>query len=339
MTQQPPYAAADGLVRVYPADAAAPRPTPGLVWAHGGGFVAGDLDMPEADWVAGSLAARGVTVVSIDYRLAVDAAGRYPAGSDDVLAAWSWTLEHAEELGIDPSRLAIGGASAGANLVTGAVLRLLHPRWSSSDAGGDAYRDRAPGLDTAAALPTRPTDRTGLDTGASRPTRPPELPAGVLLAYPTLLAVQPAPDAALRALLDANPDADRFFPAAVRAMYENYLGGPVDEAPLPAVPGRAEASDLVGFPPVLMINDEADELRVSGELFAATLATAGVAVDLVMEPGTEHGHLNRPDEPAASASIERVVRWIDGLDTAAARPSRPADDHQTTLRITEGITP
>lgn len=317
------YSAADGLVRVYPADAAAPRPTPGLVWAHGGGFVAGDLDMPEADWVARSLAARAVTVVSIDYRLAVDGAGRYPAGSDDVLAAWSWTLEHAEELDIDPSRLPIGGASAGANLVTGAVLRLLHPRWSSSDAGGDAYRDRAPGLVTAAELPTRP----------------PELPAGVLLAYPTLLAVQPAPDAALRALLDANPLADRFGPAAVRAMYEDYLGGPVDEAPLPAVPGRAEASDLVGFPPVLMINDEADELRVSGELFAATLASAGVAVDLVTEPGTDHGHLNRPDEPAASASIERMVRWIDGLDTAAARPTRPADHHRTTLRITEGITP
>ena len=318
MTQQAPFGAADGLVRVYPADAAASRPTPGLVWAHGGGFVAGDLDMPEADWVARSLAGRGITVVSIDYRLVGDGAGRYPAGSDDVLAAWTWTLEHADELGIDPDHVALGGASAGANLVTGAVLRLLagrassdgDHRWSSSDAGGVAYRDHATGLDTAAALPTRPT-----------------LPAGVFLAYPTLLAVQPAPDAALRALLDANPDADRFGPDAVREMYEQYLGGPVEDAPLAAVPGRAAASDLAGFPPVLMINDEADELRVSGELFAATLVEAGATVDLVVEPGTDHGHLNRPDEPAASASIERVVRWIAWLAT----------HHRTTLRITEGI--
>ena len=326
MTQQAPFGAADGLVRVYPADAAASRPTPGLVWAHGGGFVAGDLDMPEADWVARSLAERGITVVSIDYRLVGDGAGRYPAGSDDVLAAWTWTLEHADELGIDPDHVALGGASAGANLVTGAVLRLLATtrwssstagsdhRWSSSDAGGDAYRDSSPGLDTAAALPTRPA-------GA--------LPAGVFLAYPTLLAVQPAPDAALRALLDANPDADRFGPDAVREMYEQYVGGPVEDAPLPAVPGRAAASDLMGFPPVLMINDEADELRVSGEAFAATLLEARVPVDPVVEPGTEHGHLNRPDEPAASASIERVVRWIAWLAT----------HHRTTLRITEGITP
>ncbi|MDQ0894373.1 alpha/beta hydrolase [Agromyces ramosus] len=280
-----PYAAADGLVRVYTAsagdaatDAPTTGPTPGLVWAHGGGFVAGDLDMPEADWVARTLAARGITVVSIDYRLVGDGC-RYPAPSDDVLAAWRWTLDNAGELGIDPARTAIGGASAGANLVTGAVLRLL-----------------------AEAVST-------------------PLPAGVFLAYPTLLAVQPAPDAALRALLDADPAADRFGPANVRAMYEGYLGGPVDDAPLAAVPGRAAASELAGFPPVLMINDEADELRVSGEAFAATLVEAGVPLELVVEPGTEHGHLNRPGEPAASDSIERVVRWIGTL---------------TTLRTTEG---
>ena len=287
------YAAADGLVRVYPADAPGGEPGAGLVWAHGGGFAGGDLDMPEADWVARSLATRGVTVVSVDYRLVGDGC-RYPAPSDDVLAAWRWTLDHAAELGIDPARLAIGGASAGGNLAAGAVLRML-------------------------GVPT-----SGLDTAApsSRPTRPTELPAGVFLAYPTLLAVQPAPDAALRALLDANPGADRFATAHVRAMYESYLGGPVDDAPLAVVPGRAAASDLAGFPPVLMINDEADELRVSGEVFAATLVDAGVPLELVVEPGTAHGHLNRPDEPAASDSIERVVRWIATL---------------TTLRTTEGI--
>lgn len=275
-----PYAAADGLVRVYPAIAEASRPTAALVWAHGGGFTGGDLDMPEADWVARTLAARGVTVVSIDYRLvSAEHGNHYPAASDDVLAAWRWTIDNADELGLDAERLAIGGASAGANLVAGAVLRLL--------------ADSAP-------IP---------------------VPAGVFLAYPTLLAVQPAPDAALRALLDANPAADRFTPAAVRAMYENYLGGPVDDAPLAAVPGRAAASDLAGFPPGLMINGEADELRVSGEVFAATLVDAGVPLELVVEPGTEHGHLNRPGTPAASDSIERVVRWIGTL---------------TTLRTTEG---
>jgi acetyl esterase/lipase len=55
------------------------------VWAHGGGFAAGDLDMPEAHAVATALAARGIAVVSVDYRL-VGPGCRYPAPSDDV---WS----------------------------------------------------------------------------------------------------------------------------------------------------------------------------------------------------------------------------------------------------------
>ncbi|MFE5670166.1 alpha/beta hydrolase [Agromyces sp. NPDC056523] len=322
MTQQTPHAAADGLlVRTYPADGATSRPTAGLVWAHGGGFAAGDLHMPEADWVARAFAGRGVSVVTIDYRLVGDGSGRYPAASDDVLTAWRWTIAHADELGVDPSRLTLGGASAGANLVTGAVLRLLgHP--VRSDSAGGAH---APGAAPEAAQETR------APSAASTP-----LPAGVFLAYPTLLAVQPAPNAALRALLDANPVSDRFGPDVVRAMYENYLGGPAEDAPLPAVPGLAKPDDLAGFPPVLMVNGEADELRMSGEVFAATLAAASVPVEVVTEPGTEHGHLNRPDEPAASVTVDRVVRWLAGLETAAARPPRPA---QTTLRITEGITP
>ncbi|WP_460798897.1 alpha/beta hydrolase [Microbacterium sp. GXF0217] len=271
-----PYAAADGLVRVYPAEA--PNGT-GLVWAHGGGFLFGDIDMPESDWVARQLAARGTTVVSVDYRLAPkpaefhagveEAPGHiYPAGSDDMVAALQWTREHAAELGISLDALAIGGTSAGGNLAAGAALRLA----GTADA-----------------------------------------PVLALLAYPTLLAVQPAPDAELRAALDAEPDADRFAPDAVLRMYENYLGGPVDDAPLPAVPGNATASDLAHYPTTFIVNGDADELRVSGEFFAATLAAAGRDVEVLTEPGTQHGHLNRPEEPAATRTIERFAARLSQL--------------------------
>ncbi|HEU4525272.1 MAG TPA: hypothetical protein VFR62_09625, partial [Gemmatimonadales bacterium] len=94
---------------------------------------------------------------------------------------------------------------------------------------------------------------------------------------------------------------------------------------------------------------------VSGEAFAATLTDASVPVEVVTEPGTEHGHLNRPGEPAASVTVDRVIDWLPtlggavaaqprtetgalGLDTAAKRPTRPTEE-LTTLRITEGITP
>lgn len=272
-----PYSAADALVRVYPARE--PDGT-GLVWAHGGGFAYGDLDMPESDWVARQLAARGTTVVSVDYRLAPDASApargghHYPAASDDMLTAWAWTLEHADRLRIDRERLAIGGTSAGGNLAAGATVRLIERRSA-------------------------------------------QLPGLVVLAYPTLLAVQPAPDADLRALLDADPASDRFGPAVVLGMYENYLGGPVDRAPLGAVPGLARPVDLVQFPPTFIVNGEADELRVSGEAFAASLRAAGRDVEVVTEPGTDHGHLNRPTEPAASVTIARIAARLAHLRTSS----------------------
>ena len=101
-------------------------------------------------------------------------------------------------------------------------------------------------------------------------------------------------------------------------MYENYLGGPVDDAPLFAVPGTATAADLAGFPPTLMINGEVDELRVSGEAFAATLAAAGREVEVVVEPGTRHGHLNDPAEPAASLSLDRIAARLAALTPRVA---------------------
>ncbi|GAA1391708.1 alpha/beta hydrolase [Luteococcus peritonei] len=107
---------------------------PGLVWLHGGSFDHGDLDMPEGDAVARGVAGRGGAVVlSVDYRLAPMADGsvgrgrpewRFPAGLDDVVAGFTRAASRAEEMGIDPARLAIGGASAGGCLAAGAVLRL-----------------------------------------------------------------------------------------------------------------------------------------------------------------------------------------------------------------------
>ncbi|MFI9172440.1 alpha/beta hydrolase [Streptomyces lincolnensis] len=111
-------------VRVYRPPSAPQRPRPGLVWVHGGGWVFGDLDMHEADWTAREVCARGdAVVVSVDYRLAVDGV-TYPVPHDDVVAAVRWVRDNAAVLGTDPTRITVGGASAGANLATGAVLRL-----------------------------------------------------------------------------------------------------------------------------------------------------------------------------------------------------------------------
>lgn len=95
---------------------------PGVLWLHGGAFVAGELDMPEAHVVSAEFAARGAVVVSVDYRLATEAV-HYPVPLDDVTAAWHWFAGAGEEFGTDRRRLAIGGASAGANLAAAATMR------------------------------------------------------------------------------------------------------------------------------------------------------------------------------------------------------------------------
>ena len=110
-------------VRVYsPAVDATDRP--GLVWLHGGAFLGGDLDMPEADWTARQVCERaGAVVVSVDYRLCHGGV-HYPVPHDDVVAAFRWTRDNAAALGVDPARLSLGGASAGGNLAIGAALKL-----------------------------------------------------------------------------------------------------------------------------------------------------------------------------------------------------------------------
>ena len=95
----------------------------GLVWAHGGKFVGGDLDMPEAHWVALSLASLGVTVLSVDYRKAVDGV-HFPVPSDDLLAAWLWASTNLERVAGRALHIHIGGASAGGTLAAGVTKRL-----------------------------------------------------------------------------------------------------------------------------------------------------------------------------------------------------------------------
>jgi acetyl esterase len=88
-------------------------PEPLLVFFHGGGFVVGDLETHDG---LCRLLCRdaGVHVMAIDYRLAPEHPA--PAAIDDCYAAYRWALEHAAELGADPSRVAVGGDSAGGNL-------------------------------------------------------------------------------------------------------------------------------------------------------------------------------------------------------------------------------
>jgi len=111
-------------IKVFRVATPAATPAPALLWMHGGGFVMGTVNDTESVIPGYELAARaGAVVISVGYRLAVDGV-RYPAPLDDVMAAWLFLLEHTQQFGVDPERVFIGGASVGANLATGASVRL-----------------------------------------------------------------------------------------------------------------------------------------------------------------------------------------------------------------------
>lgn len=86
---------------------------PVLVYYHGGGMMANSTDTYDTMLQTISSEA-GIAIVSVDYRLAPE--HRFPTPIDDSYAALLWVHEHADELNVDPDRLAVGGDSAGGNI-------------------------------------------------------------------------------------------------------------------------------------------------------------------------------------------------------------------------------
>ncbi len=96
-------------------------PFPVLVWMHGGGWVIGSADqsLPTCrDLAVGA----GCVVVDVDYGLAPE--NPFPGPLDESVAVTRWVLEHAGEIAGDPTRVAVGGDSAGGNLAAATALEV-----------------------------------------------------------------------------------------------------------------------------------------------------------------------------------------------------------------------
>jgi acetyl esterase len=140
-----PGASGEIPVRIY-------RPTTearsaAVLYFHGGGMVLGSNHSFEP--LARMLAAASVaTVVSVDYRLAPE--NPPPAQFDDAYAATTWVADNAETLGVDATRLAVAGDSAGGSLAAAVAL-------AARDRGGPALCAQVlmyPGLDRDMAAPS-----------------------------------------------------------------------------------------------------------------------------------------------------------------------------------------
>lgn len=258
-----------------------------LVWAHGGSFVRGTLDWPEADWAAQRFAEAGLRVYSVDYALAGDVV-KAPAPSNDVAAVLRWAA--AEHTG----PLVAGGASAGAHL---AVLATLVQAQAQAQAEVEADAPVAPALRRAEAL---------------------------ILEYPTLHRVQ-REDPGIAATTAGLPEQRRFSAERIAEMYALYLGegdqgqdSAAGALAVAMVAGELPADRLALLPPTVIVNAEFDDLRASGEQFAGQLREAGVPVVEHVQAGTVHGYLNRPEESDrarddARATIDLFVAGLRAI--------------------------
>ncbi len=125
-------------------------PGSAVVFAHGGGMIAGNLDVYDP-MVSRYVNDSGVPFLSVDYRLAPEASGTTPA--DDVFAGVGWLIEHAAEFGVDPGRVGVIGESAGGGIAAGVAIRardqgialarqiLIYPMLDDRNVTPDGRRD------------------------------------------------------------------------------------------------------------------------------------------------------------------------------------------------------
>ena len=95
------------------------RPLPVLMYLHGGGFTVGSIDTH--DQLCRSLAHQaGCAVVSLNYRLAPE--WQFPTASNDAWDALQWLAAEGTALGLDTTRMAVGGDSAGGTLAASCAI-------------------------------------------------------------------------------------------------------------------------------------------------------------------------------------------------------------------------
>lgn len=270
------------LLRLYRPRGSGPFPL--LAEVHGGAWCRGDrLD---EDRLNRALAARGMVVAALDFRMPPQAA--YPASLADINLALRWLKAHTAGWGCDPARLGLLGLSSGAHQAMLTAMRPQDPRYAALPLPGGE------GLDARAAF--------------------------VVLCWPVIdplgryryarewqASGRPYPETIARVLPD----------------HVKYWGN--EDAMAEGSPVLAlERGEAVALPPVLYLQGDADLVhpRAQLERFVEAYRHAGGELVLRWFEGEAEGFVNRnPDAPATARAVDAIVGFVQehGATTSAAR--------------------
>lgn len=202
---------------------------PVIVWFHGGGLTAGDKAEATQAAIARSLAARGVGVASVNYRLSPRAS--FPAYVEDAAASVAFVLDRIADYGGDPAKVFVSGHSAGGYLV--AMVGLDEGYLA---AHGRDLDDLAGLMPISGQMVTHATVREERSLPAGQPIVDAAAPVfHVSAAAPPVLAIAGSDD------LPARPEENRYFVAALRAVDH-------PDASYLEVDGRNHGSIVTGIP-------------------------------------------------------------------------------------------
>lgn len=298
-----PRPSADSLrICVYaPRDfAPADGPVPGVLWIHGGGYCLGAPEQDES-FARLLMRTRPCVVVMPDYRLATEAP--YPAALEDCHAALVWMRDHADELGIRPDQLMVGGDSAGGGL-TAALCILERDKLRGESLGG------AGSAGTGSA-----------GTSASD---------GVRIAFQ--MPLYPMIDDRMNRPSAVDNDAPVWNSKSNECGWRMYLGDlfGTDDVPPTVAPSRLE--DCSDLPPLLTFVGDIEPFHDETVDYVARLEAAGVPTQCRVYQGCWHAFdiLASRSEPGKDArrfladGFSRAVDAGDAGDAGVAGGARGA---------------
>lgn len=259
------------------------RRRPAILWIHGGALICGDRSMiarHNGTQLSRYLCA-GFVVASIDYRLAPQA--KLPAIVEDVVDACDWVRAHAEELRIDPARLAAIGHSGGGYLALVLASRAAPPLgavvsfYGYGDITGRWYAEPDPYYASFPAVPR----------GEAR----------AISSGPTVCGA--------RGALSGNRLRFYLYCRQNGLWPKEVVGYHVRENPAAFEPYRPVRNVTRRFPPTLLLHGsrDTDVPCAQSRRMAAALARAGVPHELVIAPGGGHGQDDAFD-------FERVIAFL-----------------------------